>query len=283
MSIALITTLSSAAVPGLDSAPCLKQTNPVQRSFPAPSTSPSTAGSTTPSIASPLWAFSRAPCKANAHGPARNAPVCSLRSTKPSQVAPARIPSSVHKRTLSSNLFITKSPPRKMSTQPETPLLSSTPSTPARSAPAAPFSTMATTSDKPMPTISAVPSVKGLTLFLALPPAPPTAVSFSISAANSSTHPPNPHSRHPSAPSSRNPPKSTPLTTPPPPNFIPTPNKTQPPPATPFAPINQFQLLDAYAGINLHGWLISFGNQSLSWGPGLGGALLFCGQPPAHH
>jgi len=57
-------------------------------------------------------------------------------------------------------------------------------------------------------------------------------------------------------------------------NFISTADKTQPPPATPFAPINQFQLLDAYAGINLHGWLISFGNQSLSWGPGLGGSLL---------
>jgi hypothetical protein len=42
----------------------------------------------------------------------------------------------------------------------------------------------------------------------------------------------------------------------------------------PFAPINQFALLDAYAGINLLGWQISFGNQSLSWGPGPGGSLL---------
>ncbi len=41
-----------------------------------------------------------------------------------------------------------------------------------------------------------------------------------------------------------------------------------------FSPINQFQLMDAYAGINLHGWQISFGNQSLSWGPGAGGSLL---------
>jgi Capsule assembly protein Wzi/PAP2 superfamily len=46
------------------------------------------------------------------------------------------------------------------------------------------------------------------------------------------------------------------------------------PSAAPFAPINRFQLLDAYAGINLHGWQISFGNESLSWGPGVGGSLL---------
>jgi len=46
------------------------------------------------------------------------------------------------------------------------------------------------------------------------------------------------------------------------------------PSASPFAPINQFQILDAYAGINLQGWQISFGNQSLSWGPGIGGSLL---------
>jgi hypothetical protein len=44
--------------------------------------------------------------------------------------------------------------------------------------------------------------------------------------------------------------------------------------ATPIAAINQFQLLDAYAGFNLHGWQITFGNQSLSWGPGIGGSLL---------
>jgi hypothetical protein len=46
------------------------------------------------------------------------------------------------------------------------------------------------------------------------------------------------------------------------------------PSVAPFAPINRFQLLDAYAGINLHGWQISFGNESLSWGPGVGGSLL---------
>ena len=57
-------------------------------------------------------------------------------------------------------------------------------------------------------------------------------------------------------------------------DFIATADKTLPPAATPFPSINQFQLLNAYLGINLHGWLISFGNQSLSWGPGAGGSLL---------
>lgn len=56
--------------------------------------------------------------------------------------------------------------------------------------------------------------------------------------------------------------------------FIADRDKVAPPPDTPFAPINQFQLLDAYAGINFRGWQISFGNQSLSWGPGIGGSLL---------
>lgn len=56
--------------------------------------------------------------------------------------------------------------------------------------------------------------------------------------------------------------------------FISDRDKVPVPPAIPFAPINTFQLLDAYAGINLRGWQISFGNQSLSWGPGIGGSLL---------
>lgn len=42
----------------------------------------------------------------------------------------------------------------------------------------------------------------------------------------------------------------------------------------PFASINQFAVLNAYAGINLQGWQITFGNQSLEWGPGVGGSLL---------
>ena len=56
--------------------------------------------------------------------------------------------------------------------------------------------------------------------------------------------------------------------------FIATADKVAPPADSSFAGINQFQLLDAYAGINLHGWQFSFGNQSLSWGPGIGGSLL---------
>ena len=56
--------------------------------------------------------------------------------------------------------------------------------------------------------------------------------------------------------------------------FIAESDKVSLPPDTPFAPINQFQLLDAYAGVNVHGWQVTFGNQSLSWGPGAGGSLL---------
>jgi hypothetical protein len=56
--------------------------------------------------------------------------------------------------------------------------------------------------------------------------------------------------------------------------FIANRDKVPLPADTPFPPINRFQLLDAYAGINLHGWQVSFGNQSLSWGPGAGGSLL---------
>jgi hypothetical protein len=56
--------------------------------------------------------------------------------------------------------------------------------------------------------------------------------------------------------------------------FIATADKVAPPAAAPFAAINQFQLLDAYAGINVHSLQFSFGNQSLSWGPGIGGSLL---------
>jgi hypothetical protein len=56
--------------------------------------------------------------------------------------------------------------------------------------------------------------------------------------------------------------------------FITERDKGPAPSGAPFAPINQFALLDAYAGVNLQGWQITFGNQSLSWGPGVGGSLL---------
>jgi membrane-associated phospholipid phosphatase len=57
-------------------------------------------------------------------------------------------------------------------------------------------------------------------------------------------------------------------------DFIAQSDKVAVPPDTPFAAINQFRFLDAYAGVNVHGWQLTFGNQSLSWGPGSGGSLL---------
>jgi hypothetical protein len=50
-------------------------------------------------------------------------------------------------------------------------------------------------------------------------------------------------------------------------------NPTQP--ATPFRAVSRFALLDTYAAANLAGWDLAFGKQSLWWGPGEGGALLF--------
>ena len=47
------------------------------------------------------------------------------------------------------------------------------------------------------------------------------------------------------------------------------------PPAAPFAAVSRFRLLDAYVAMNLSNWQISFGKQSLWWGPGESGAMLF--------
>jgi membrane-associated phospholipid phosphatase len=47
------------------------------------------------------------------------------------------------------------------------------------------------------------------------------------------------------------------------------------PPAMPLAAVSRFQVLDAYVGMNLANWEISFGRQSLWWGPGEEGAMLF--------
>jgi len=47
------------------------------------------------------------------------------------------------------------------------------------------------------------------------------------------------------------------------------------PPPTPFASVNHFQLLDAYVGLNFSNWQITFGPQTLWWGPSLGGPLMF--------
>ncbi len=44
--------------------------------------------------------------------------------------------------------------------------------------------------------------------------------------------------------------------------------------ALPFPRIDQFQLLDTYVSAHLETWNLSFGKQSLWWGPGQGGALM---------
>ena len=46
-------------------------------------------------------------------------------------------------------------------------------------------------------------------------------------------------------------------------------------PAASVPEVNQFDLLDTYVGVNLENWELTFGKQSLWWGPGYGGAFLF--------
>jgi membrane-associated phospholipid phosphatase len=46
------------------------------------------------------------------------------------------------------------------------------------------------------------------------------------------------------------------------------------PPSTASPSVQRFQLLDAYAGLTFSNWEVSFGRQSLDWGPGEGGALI---------
>ena len=47
------------------------------------------------------------------------------------------------------------------------------------------------------------------------------------------------------------------------------------PPATPQPSVTQLALLDAYVGLTFSDWQITFGRQSLWWGPGAGGPLMF--------
>ena len=47
------------------------------------------------------------------------------------------------------------------------------------------------------------------------------------------------------------------------------------PPLNPIGAIGRFRPLDLYVGMNLANWQISFGRQSLWWGPGDQGAMLF--------
>jgi len=46
-------------------------------------------------------------------------------------------------------------------------------------------------------------------------------------------------------------------------------------PAIPVTAVSQFRLLDTYISANIGGWDLSFGKQSLWWGRGVGGALLY--------
>jgi hypothetical protein len=56
------------------------------------------------------------------------------------------------------------------------------------------------------------------------------------------------------------------------PNFIPT---APIPPDTPTRTTDRGRFLDAYVAMNLSDWQISYGNQSLWWGPSQGGPLMF--------
>jgi membrane-associated phospholipid phosphatase len=47
------------------------------------------------------------------------------------------------------------------------------------------------------------------------------------------------------------------------------------PPGTPVSPVNQFDLLDSYVGLTLENWQITYGKQSLWWGPMKSGPFLF--------
>jgi hypothetical protein len=47
------------------------------------------------------------------------------------------------------------------------------------------------------------------------------------------------------------------------------------PPSTPQPAVSQLALLDAYVGLTFSDWQFSFGRQSLWWGPGDGGPLMF--------
>ena len=59
-------------------------------------------------------------------------------------------------------------------------------------------------------------------------------------------------------------------------NFIATSDLVPVPTAIPFTAVNRPRILDAYVSLNLReGWQLSFGKQSLSWGPGAGGSLLW--------
>jgi membrane-associated phospholipid phosphatase len=51
------------------------------------------------------------------------------------------------------------------------------------------------------------------------------------------------------------------------------------PPAVPVPAVDRVVLLDAYASMNIENWQLSFGKQSLWWGPTKGGPLMFSDNP----
>lgn len=56
------------------------------------------------------------------------------------------------------------------------------------------------------------------------------------------------------------------------------------PPQQPVAAISRFQLLDAYVGMNVANWQLSYGRRSLWWGPSEGGTMIFTNNiPPLNH
>jgi hypothetical protein len=52
------------------------------------------------------------------------------------------------------------------------------------------------------------------------------------------------------------------------------------PPGTAQPSVSRFELLDAYVGLMWSNWQISFGKQSLSWGPGDGGSMTLSNNAP---
>lgn len=58
-------------------------------------------------------------------------------------------------------------------------------------------------------------------------------------------------------------------------NFIAQADSNPVQPGAPIPPTSQFQLLDAYVGLNFGNWELTFGQQSLYWGPSRMGALNF--------
>jgi len=47
------------------------------------------------------------------------------------------------------------------------------------------------------------------------------------------------------------------------------------PPAVPIPSVDQFQVLDAYVAMNFENWQVSFGKESLAWGPSSDGPIMF--------